>query len=281
VDSIVAEHHLHLVSDATGETVSSAVRACLVQFDSIPRVKQHLWWLIRTPGQIRRLIEGIEANRGVVLFTLVDPKIRAVLEDACREMNVPCVSVLDPVIETLKHYFQAEFRTDPGKQHTLDDAYFQRIDAIHFTLAHDDGQLLDGLKDSDVIVLGVSRTSKTPTCMYLANKGYKAINIPLVPDIPVPDVVLNLVGHKPLVIGLTREPKSLSDLRRNRLRVMHEPIDSDYANEELVRNEVARARRLFSERGWPVIDVTRKSIEEVAAGIMQRIEQSKSTVGRP
>jgi len=277
----VAEHHLHLVSDATGETVSSAVRACLVQFDSIPRVRQHLWWLIRTPGQIRRLIEGIEANPGVVLFTLVDPKIRAVLEDACREMNIPCVSVLDPVIETLKHYFQAEFRTDPGKQHTLDDAYFQRIDAIHFTLAHDDGQLLDGLKEADVIILGVSRTSKTPTCMYLANKGYKAINIPLVPDIPVPDVVLNLAGHKPLVVGLTREPKSLSDLRRNRLRVMHEPIDSDYANEELVRTEVARARRLFSERGWAVIDVTRKSIEEVAAGIMQRIEQSKSMAGRP
>ncbi|MBB4314393.1 hypothetical protein HNR56_002252 [Roseospira marina] len=272
---IVTEHHLHLVSDATGETVSSAVRACLVQFDAVPRVKQHLWWLVRTPGQIRRLIEGIEANPGVVLFTLIDPEVRAVLEEACRELNVPCVSVLDPVMETLKQYFQVEFRTDPGRQHTMDDAYFRRIDAIHYTLAHDDGQLLEGLRDADVIVLGVSRTSKTPTCMYLANKGYKAVNIPLVPDIPVPQVVLDLPGHVPLVVGLTREPKSLSDLRRNRLRVMHEPIDSDYANEELVRAEVARARRLFAQRGWPVIDVTRKSIEEVAAAIMQRIEQAR------
>nr|WP_246423811.1 pyruvate, water dikinase regulatory protein [Roseospira goensis] len=271
----VTEHHLHLVSDATGETVSSAVRACLVQFDSIPRVHQHLWWLVRTPGQIRRLLEGIENNPGVVLFTLVDPEVRAVLEDACRELGVPCVSVLDPVMDTLKHYFQAEFRTDPGRQHTLDDAYFRRIDAIHYTLAHDDGQLLDGLQDADVIVLGVSRTSKTPTCMYLANKGYKAVNIPLVPGIPVPDPVLELTGGQPLVIGLTREPKSLSDLRRNRLRVMHEPVDSDYANEELVRGEVARARRLFARRGWPVIDVTRKSIEEVAAAIIQRIQRNK------
>ncbi|WP_299437417.1 pyruvate, water dikinase regulatory protein [uncultured Rhodospira sp.] len=271
----MTDYHLHLVSDATGETVSSAVRACLVQFDVIPNVHQHLWWLVRTPGQIRRLIEGIENNPGVVLFTLVDPEVRAVLEDACRELNVPCVSILDPVMNTLKHYFQAEFRTDPGRQHTLDDAYFRRIDAIHYTLAHDDGQLLEGLEDADVVVLGVSRTSKTPTCMYLANKGFKAVNIPLVPDIPVPDQVLALKGGQPLVVGLTREPKSLSDLRRNRLRVMHEPVDSDYANEELVRAEVARARRLFARRGWPVIDVTRKSIEEVAAGIIQRIQRNK------
>ncbi|MQX37010.1 pyruvate, water dikinase regulatory protein [Roseospira navarrensis] len=277
--SAVTEYHLHLVSDATGETVSSAVRACLVQFDSIPRVKQHMWWLVRTPGQIRRLIEGIEANPGVVLFTLVDPEVRAVLEDSCRELGVPCVSVLDPVMEMLKHYFQAEFRTDPGRQHTLDDAYFKRIDAIHYTLAHDDGQLLEGLAEADVIVLGVSRTSKTPTCMYLANKGYKAVNIPLVPGIPVPEVVMAMPGTKPLIIGLTREPRSLADIRRTRLRVMHEPIDSDYANEELVRDEVARARRLFASRGWQVIDVTRKSIEEVAAGIMQRIEQAKSQRG--
>jgi regulator of PEP synthase PpsR (kinase-PPPase family) len=273
--SAVTEHHLHLVSDSTGETVSSAVRACLVQFDSIPRVHQHLWWLVRTPGQIRRLLEGIEKNPGVVLFTLVDPDVRVVLEDACRELNVPCVSVLDPVMDTLKHYFQAEFRTDPGRQHTLDDAYFRRIDAIHYTLAHDDGQLLEGLAEADVIVLGVSRTSKTPTCMYLANKGYKAVNIPLVPDIPVPEAILSLSGTDPLIVGLTREPRSLAELRRNRLRVMHEPIDSDYANEENVRAEVARARRLFAQRGWAVIDVTRRSIEEVAAGIMQRIEQSR------
>lgn len=273
----MTDFHLHLVSDATGETVSSAVRACLVQFDTVPHVHQHLWWLVRTPGQIRRLIEGIENNPGVVLFTLVDPEVRAVLEDACRELNVPCVSILDPVMDTLKQYFQVQERSDPGRQHTLDDAYFRRIDAIHYTLAHDDGQLLEGLEDADVVILGVSRTSKTPTCMYLANKGYKAVNVPLVPEIPVPEEVLALKGTQPLVVGLTREAKSLSDLRRNRLRVMNEPTDSDYANEEMVRAEVARARRLFARRGWTVIDVTRKSIEEVAAGIIQRIQRSRST----
>ncbi|MBB4264527.1 hypothetical protein GGD89_000133 [Roseospira visakhapatnamensis] len=276
----MTEHHLHLVSDATGETISSAVRACLVQFDTVPKVNQHLWWLVRTPGQVRRLIEGIQAHPGVVFFTLVDPEIRVVLEDACRDLGVPAVPLLDPVLLALKQYFQADFRSDPGRQHNLDDAYFRRIDAIHYTLAHDDGQLLEKLHDADVIVLGVSRTSKTPTCMYLANKGFKAVNIPLVPAVPVPDQVLALVrdpatdaGTAPLIVGLTREARSLSQLRRNRLRVMHESVDSIYADEEHVRDEVARARRLFARHGWPVIDVTRKSIEEVAAAIIQRIQR--------
>lgn len=274
----MTEHHLHLVSDATGETISSAVRACLVQFDTVPKVNQHLWWLVRTPGQVRRLIEGIQAHPGVVFFTLVDPEIRAVLEDACRDLNVPAVPLLDPVLFALKQYFQADFRSDPGRQHNLDDAYFRRIDAIHYTLAHDDGQLLENLHDADVIVLGVSRTSKTPTCMYLANKGYKAVNIPLVPAVPVPDQVLTMgktATGGPLIVGLTREARSLSQLRRNRLRVMHESVNSIYADEDHVRDEVARARRLFARHGWPVIDVTRKSIEEVAAAIIQRIQRHK------
>ena len=274
----MTEHHLHLVSDATGETISSAVRACLVQFDTVPKVNQHLWWLVRTPGQVRRLIEGIQAYPGVVFFTLVDPEIRAVLEDACRDLGVPAVPLLDPVLFALKQYFQADFRSDPGRQHNLDDAYFRRIDAIHYTLAHDDGQLLENLQDADVIVLGVSRTSKTPTCMYLANKGYKAVNIPLVPAVPVPDEVLALASSAttgPLIVGLTREARSLSQLRRNRLRVMHESVNSVYADEEHVRDEVARARRLVARHGWPVIDVTRKSIEEVAAAIIQRIQRHK------
>jgi len=247
-----------------------------VQFDTAPKVKQHLWWLVRTPGQVRRLIEGIETNPGVVFFTVMDPEIRAVLEDACRELNVPAVPLLDPVLSTLKQYFQADFRSDPGRQHHMDDAYFRRIDAIHYTLAHDDGQLLERLDDADVIVLGVSRTSKTPTCMYLANKGYKAVNIPLVPSVSLPSQVLSLPsepGAGPLIVGLTREPRSLSELRRTRLRVMHESVNSMYADEDHVRDEVARARRLFAHHGWPVIDVTRRSIEEVAAAIVQRIQR--------
>ncbi|MBY0431918.1 MAG: kinase/pyrophosphorylase, partial [Rhodospirillales bacterium] len=164
--------HLHLVSDATGETLSSVARACLVQFETVRSV-QHLWWLVRTQGQVDRVIAGIEANPGIVLFTLVDTGVRALLEEACRQMNIPAIPVLDPVMGALANYLEVEFQAQPGRQHMLDAEYFKRIDAMHFTLAHDDGQCVHDLDDADVIVVGVSRTSKTPTCMYLANRGVK------------------------------------------------------------------------------------------------------------
>lgn len=261
--------HLHLVSDSSGETVSSIARACLVQFEDVT-VTQHLWWLIRTPGQAARTLQGIRDNPGIVLYTLVDPTIRELLETGFRELETPHIPVLDPVLNSLSQILKARAGGSPGRQHTMDAEYFRRIDAMHYTIDHDDGQTYEHLDEADIILFGVSRTSKTPTCMYLANKGVKAANIPVVPGIPIPEAVLNLKG--PLKVGLTREPRSLSDIRRNRLRMMSSDMDTDYADEERVRSEVQEARRLYTRLGIPVIDVSRKSIEEAAATILQLLQ---------
>ncbi len=268
--------HLHLVSDATGETVSSVTRACLVQFENVQPI-QHLWWLVRTEGQVERVIAGIEANPGLVLFTLVDTGVRGILEEACRHLHVPCIPVLDPVMGALSSFLEAEVQQQPGRQHVLDQDYFNRIDAMHFTLAHDDGQLVEDLDEADVILVGVSRTSKTPTCMYLANRGLKAANVPLVPGVSLPPEVLE--AKRPLIVGLTQDPKSLSDIRRHRLRFLNQEEETDYADPDKVREEVASARRIFARHGWPVIDVTRRSIEEASATIMQLYNRHRQEQG--
>jgi regulator of PEP synthase PpsR (kinase-PPPase family) len=259
-------HHMHLVSDATGETVNSVARACLVQFAGVEPI-EHTWTLIRTKGQMTKVLAGVEANPGVVLFTIVNDELRTVLIEGCRKLGVPCVPVLDPVIHTLAAYFQLEIRGRPGLQHALDAEYYQRIDAMNYVLTHDDGQSGGELNQADVVLVGVSRTSKTPTCIYLANRGIKAANVPIVPGCPLPDELLNLT--RPLVVGLTKEPARLVQLRRNRLRMISQGgEETDYTDLESVREEVAMARRLCGKYGWPVIDVTRRSIEETAATIL-------------
>lgn len=265
--------HLHLVSDATGETVTSVARACMVQFEDVHPV-QHNWWLVRSQGQVERVIAGIEEHRGIVLYTLVDSAVRGVLEEACRRLKIPCIAVLDPVMGALAGYLQAEMQATPGRQYQLDAEYFARIDAMQFTLSHDDGQLIDDLEDADIVLVGVSRTSKTPTCMYLANRGFKCANYPLVPGVPLPPQLEVL--KTPLVVGLTKDPKSLSDIRRARLRFLNQEEESDYAQFEKVREEVAAARRLFTRHGWPAVDVSRRSIEEASATIIQLHSQRKA-----
>lgn len=268
-------HHVHLVSDATGETLSSVMRACLVQFEGIA-VTQHRWWLVRSQGQVERVAAGVQRTPGMVIFTVVDPDIRKALEDRCQGLGVPVVSLLDPVMEALSRQFALKGRQQPGRQHTLDEGYFDRIEAMHFALALDDGQSRERLREAEVILVGVSRTSKTPTCMFLANKGIRAANVPLVPGIDPPEELFSLPPPDkggPLVVGLTREPKSLSDIRRTRLRVMKEDRDSAYADVDSVQREVTEARRLFARMGWLALDVTRRSIEEVAATVMTRMAQ--------
>ena len=222
---------------------------------------------MRSQGQVERVIAGVEENPGIVLFTLVDAGVRGVLEEACRHLKIPCIPVLDPVMATLRGYLQVEMQATPGRQYQLDAEYFARIDAMQYTLAHDDGQLLDDLETADIVLIGVSRTSKTPTCMYLANRGYKCANYPLVPGISLPPQLEVL--KRPLVVGLTKDPKSLSDIRRARLRLLNQEEESAYAQFETVREEVQAARRLFTRHGWPVVDVTRRSIEEASATIIQ------------
>ncbi|MGE5503641.1 MAG: pyruvate, water dikinase regulatory protein [Actinomycetota bacterium] len=273
--------HLHLVSDATGETVTSVARACMVQFEGILPV-QHNWWLVRTQGQVERVITGIEEHPGIVLFTLVDSGVRSVLEEACRHLKVPCIPVLDPVMAALAGHLEVEMHHTPGLQYQLDAEYFSRIDAMQFTLAHDDGQLIEDCDDADIVLIGVSRTSKTPTCMYLANRGLKCANYPLVPGVPLPPPLERVDG--PLVVGLTKDPKSLSDIRRARLRMLNQEEEADYAQFEKVKEEVQWARRLFSRHGWPVVDVTRRSIEEASAAIIQLHAQHvarRKEMGKP
>ena len=264
--------HLHLVSDSTGETVHSVARACLVQFDEAEAV-EHIWSMVRTKMQMERVIHGIEANPGVVLFTLVDEGLRSVLQEGCRKLQVPAIPVLDPVIAVLASQLGRKSRGLPGQQHVLDSDYFRRIDAMTYALAHDDGQSAWGLNDADVVLVGVSRTSKTPTCMYLANRGIKAANVPIVPNTPLPPELFTLT--RPLVVALTNDPERLVQVRRHRLQHLHheQQRPTEYTDSTAVREEVQQARRLFSERHWPVIDVTRRSIEETAAAIMRLLAQ--------
>ncbi len=263
-------HHLHLVSDATGETIHSVARACLVQFEGVEPL-EHVWSLIRTPGQMKKVAAAIEANPGPVLFTLVNDQLRSSLLEACRRIGVPCIPVLDPVIHVLATTFEVEMSGRPGLQHMLDAEYFSRIDAMNFALSHDDGQGVMGLNDADVVLVGVSRTSKTPTCLYLANRGIKAANIPVVPGCPMPAELL--AADQPLIIGLTKDPARLVQVRRNRLRLISnsEHQATDYVDPDTVREEVAFARRLCAKHGWPVIDVTKRSIEETAASILTHL----------
>jgi [pyruvate, water dikinase]-phosphate phosphotransferase / [pyruvate, water dikinase] kinase len=258
--------HLHLVSDSTGETVHSVARACLVQFDDVQPV-EHVWSMVRTRNQIDRVIAGVEANPGVVLFTLVSDQLRQLLQQGCRRLQVPAIPVLDPVIGALASHLHRESRGVPGKQHLLDNEYFARIDAMTFALNHDDGQSSWGLDDADVVLVGVSRTSKTPTCLYLANRGIKAANVPFVPGVPLPPELL--AAKHPLIIGLTNDPERLIQLRRNRLSLLHPDVSTEYTDLDAVRDEVREARRVFAEHHWPVIDVTRRSIEETAAAILR------------
>ncbi|MDP4796751.1 MAG: kinase/pyrophosphorylase [Rhodospirillales bacterium] len=260
------DFHLHLVSDSTGETVTLLARACLVQFDDI-QVREHLWPLVRTVDQVLEVMERIREQPGFVMCTLVDEKNRQALEEGCRLHQIPCIPVLDPVVAALGAYLNAKSHPRPGRQHAMDAEYFARIEAMQFALSHDDGQMTHDLANADVVLLGVSRTSKTPTCIYLANRGIKAANIPFVPGCPLPDELFD--EDAPVVVGLTNDPKRLIEIRRQRLRFLDQDPDTDYVDEQAVKEEVASARRLFSQNEWPVINVSRRSIEETAATILQ------------
>ena len=241
-------------------------RAALAQFEGVVPV-EHLWPLVRSQSQLRRVLAGIEANPGVVFYTFVEGELRRDLETGCRMVSAPCLGLLDPIIDVLRGYLGIESRNLPGRQHVMDAQYFQRIEAMNFALTHDDGQAVSTLDDADIVLVGVSRTSKTPTCFYLANRGLKAANVPIVPDCLPPEALLQL--SKPLIVGLTRGADQLVDIRRSRLRTLGRDDETAYVDPEAVGTEVKEARRLFARAGWPVIDVSRRSIEETAAAILQ------------
>ena len=247
-------------------------RACLVQFSDFD-VEEHTWPMVRTANQVAEVIAGIEANPGLVLYTLVNDNNMLALEKACQRLEVLYIGLLNPVIAAIGHYLGSVARHRPGRQHVMDADYFSRIDAMQFVLAHDDGQMTRDLNQADVVIVGVSRSSKTPTCVYLANRGIKAANVPIIPGVPLPDEVDN--ARNPLFVGLTTDPKSLVLLRRNRMRSIKEDGETDYTNLDAVSDEITAARRLFAERAWPVIDVTRRSVEETATNIIQWLKRHR------
>lgn len=265
--------NLHLVSDATGETLNSIARATVSQFEHASIV-YHRWSLIRTRFQLHRVLEGIESEPGPVLSTLLDSGLREELARVCTRLELTVVNVLDPVLGMLQEELGETAAARPGRQYVLDADYFRRIDAMHFVLAHDDGQAQAGIAEADVILVGVSRSSKTPTSFYLANRGVKSANVPLVPGLPDPP---GLAEPRCPVIGLTLDPAALIEIRRHRLRMIGQggPIKQDsteYVDQEAVKQELLWARRICNRRGWPVIDVTRRSIEETAATVLQLME---------
>jgi len=263
--------HLHLVSDSTGETIGAVTRACLVQFENV-ELEEHIWSLTNTARRLQSVIDGIKENPGLVLYTFVDEALRETLEKFCNAQNIPCVSVLGTVLKGMMVHFGKSPSHMPGKQHVLDADYFARIEAMDFAMAQDDGRGVERLQDADVIILGVSRTSKTPTCIYLAGRGIRAGNIPLIPHQPMPDLSSL---KKPLIVGLTKDPDSLVAIRRNRLHLLSENRETAYVDPEQVRAEVSEARRFFARIGCPVIDVSRRSIEETAAEILMLLARKE------
>jgi regulator of PEP synthase PpsR (kinase-PPPase family) len=265
--------HLHLVSDATGETLITVARAAAAQYAMVAPI-EHIYPLVRTDKQLERVIAEIEAAPGIVLYTMLDAAIAKRLEEKCREFSLPCLSILDPVLALFQSYLGAESTRRVGAQHTLNAEYFKRIDALNYTMLHDDGQHTDDLEHAEVVLTGVSRTSKTPTSIYLANRGVKTANVPLVPNTPVPPQLERLTT--PLVVGLTASPERIVQIRQNRLLGLNAHRDDDlYVDRQAVAEEIAFSRKLCAKHNWPVIDVTRRSIEETAAAVLSLLAERR------
>jgi regulator of PEP synthase PpsR (kinase-PPPase family) len=265
--------HLHLISDATGETLITVARAAAAQYAKVSPV-EHVHPLVRTQKQLDRVLAEIEEAPGIVLYTLLEEGLVERLEGKCRELGLPCLSILGPVLHLFQSYLGAETTHKVGAQHTLNAEYFRRIDALNYTMMHDDGQLHDDLEEADVVLVGVSRTSKTPTSIYLANRGVKTANVPMVPGMVLSSSVERL--QHPLVVGLFASPERIVQIRQNRLLGLKVERDDDqYIDRQAVTEEIAASRRLCAKHNWPLIDVTRRSIEETAAAVLALLAERR------
>ena len=260
--------HLHLLSDSTGETLENIAKAALAQYDDVETLR-HFWPMVRSEAHLERILQEIALNPGLVIFTLVNVETRRTLESRCRAMGLPAIAPLDPVNHALSQLLGQEAKARPGRQHMLDAAYFARVEAIQWTIAHDDGIGAEDWEEADIVLAGVSRSSKTPTSIYLANRGYKTANIPIVVESPPPSELYSL--RNPGVVGLTTSADRLVAIRRNRLLSLNQQPETAYVDQDAVTREIAFARRMFADHGWPVIDVTRRSIEETSAAIINMV----------
>lgn len=260
----------HLVSDSTGETLNAVLRASSTQFKNVQPL-EHSYYLVRSEKQLARVLDDIERSPGVVWHTIANDELRDQLVAFCMKRGIPTLPVLDQAIHMLSRHLGIEASSTTGGQYRLDTHYFDRIEALNYTLAHDDGQNVEGIDRADVVLVGVSRTSKTPTCVYLGNRGVRAANIPLVPGIPPPPQLMT--ATKPLIIGLKVSPERLIQIRRQRLLTLNEMTETEYVDEDAVRAEVVEANRLFQRNKWKVIDVSRRSVEETAAAILNTLSK--------
>jgi regulator of PEP synthase PpsR (kinase-PPPase family) len=266
--------HVHLVSDSTGETLNAMAKAVVARFDGVIPI-EHIYALVRSNKQLERVLNEIESAPGIVLHTIVDKDLRADLEEGCRRLDMPTIAALDPLVGALSRYLgAASLSNRVGAQHALDSDYFNRMEALNYAITHDDAANTHDLESADVVLVGVSRTSKTPTSIYLANRGVRTANVPLVPESEPPASLFSLKW--PLVVGLTVSPDRLIQIRRNRLLSLKEERSSTYVESDAVREETIRARRLFERHGWPTIDVTRRSVEETAAAVLNLLTEKRS-----
>ena len=266
--------HVHLVSDSTGETLNAMSKAVCARFDDVLPI-EHMYPLMRSQRQLDRVLREVEAAPGVVIHTIVDRDLRMTLEGGLPRGRIPLHRGAGPDDRRPRPLFRRlNSTTRIGVQHTLDTDYFNRIEALNYAIGHDDGQGNQDLESADVVLVGVSRTSKTPTCIYLAHRGVRAANVPLVPGADPPDQLLNT--HRALVVGLVVSPDRLIQIRRNRLLSLNEGRESSYVDQDAVRDETIRARRLFEKHGWPIIDVTRRSVEETAAAVINLLNAKKT-----
>ena len=257
--------HMHLISDATGETLNTVARAATAQYADF-RPIEHIYALVRTGRQLERVLAEIDRQPGIVMFTIINLDIRRQLEDYCHRLSVPCISILDPVINSLAQYLNAESKPQVGGQHILNAEYFRRIEALNFTMAHDDGHNSDDLEKADVVLVGISRTSKTPTSIYLAQRGVKTANVPIVPGV-APPANLGQLQH-PLIVGLIASAERIAQIRRHRLLTLHEARETTYADPRHITTEIMAMKKLCAGNAWPLIDVTRRSVEETAAAVL-------------
>ena len=266
--------NLHLISDSTGETLSSVARAVLSQFEGVES-NDFIWPLIRNKAQLERVMESIRKDPGIVLYTILEDDLTELLKNHCYELQIPCIPVLSRVITEFSNYLGMDISNAIGRQHLLDEEYFSRVEAINYTLDHDDGQSAWDLFDADIVIVGVSRTSKSPTSVYLSCRGYKTANVPFVTIDTIPTTIYDL--KKPLVVGLTINPEKLVQIRQSRLSSLGQETVSDYIDIEAVKEEIAESRKLFSKLGCVVIDVTKRSVEETAAKIIQLVQEKRNS----
>jgi len=261
--------NLHLISDSTGETLGAISRAVMSQFKNV-EVQEYMWSLVRTKQKIEEAVKLIKEKPGIVLYTILDQELLDYLIDECDSEKIVAISALGEIINVFSNYLGKETIKTPGRQHLLDKEYFKKIEAINFTINHDDGKKVDDLDEAEIILVGPSRTSKSPTCAYLSQRGIKAANVPFISGIEMPKILGEL--KKPLIVGLTINPEILIQIRKNRITMFNQNIteENKYVALDEVKGELLEARKFYSRNRWAVIDVTRRSIEETSATIIQK-----------